>query len=79
MHWSNSSAASLRRLCAAFRPHELRGALNGTKQKLKEGTLTLGYMPAKNYEFRIEGRYDTSDQTGSTDFTQAWLQALYKF
>ena len=55
------------------------GALNGTKQKLKEGTLTLGYMPAKNYEFRIEGRYDTSDQTGSTDYTQAWLQALYKF
>jgi hypothetical protein len=55
------------------------GALNGTKQKLKEGTLTLGYSPSKNYEFRIEGRYDTSDQTGSTDFTQAWLQALYKF
>ncbi|MGH8254035.1 MAG: outer membrane beta-barrel protein [Steroidobacteraceae bacterium] len=55
------------------------GALNGAKQKLKEGTLTFGYMPSKNYEFRFEGRYDTSDQTASTDFTQAWLQALYKF
>ena len=55
------------------------GALNGTKQKLKEGTLTFGYSPSKNYEFRVEGRYDTSDQAGSTDFTQAWLQALYKF
>ena len=55
------------------------GAIDGAKQKLKEGTLTFGYMPAKNYEFRVEGRYDKSDQTGTTDITQAWLQALYKF
>ena len=55
------------------------GAIDGVKQKLKEGTLTFGYMPAKNYEFRVEGRYDKSDQTNSTDITQAWVQALYKF
>jgi hypothetical protein len=55
------------------------GAFNGTKQKLKEGTLTFGYAPAKHYEFRVEGRYDKSDQAGSTDITQGWLQALYKF
>jgi len=55
------------------------GAIDGTKQKLKEGTLTFGYAPAKHYEFRIEGRYDKSDQAGSTDITQGWLQALYKF
>ncbi len=55
------------------------GAINGTKQKLQEGTLTFGYAPAKHYEFRVEGRYDKSDQDGSTDITQGWLQALYKF
>ena len=55
------------------------GAIAGVKQKLKEGTLTVAYMPSKNYEFRIEGRHDTSDQSGSTDISQAWLQALYKF
>jgi len=55
------------------------GAIAGTKQKLKEGTLTFGYAPAKHYEFRVEGRYDKSDLAGSTDITQGWLQALYKF
>ena len=55
------------------------GAIAGVKQKLKEGTLTVAYMPSKNYEFRIEGRHDTSDQSGTTDISQAWLQALYKF
>ena len=55
------------------------GAIAGARQKLKEGTLTFGYSPSKNYEFRIEGRHDTSDLAGSTDITQAWLQALYKF
>ena len=55
------------------------GAIAGTQQKLKEGTLTFGYAPAKHYEFRVEGRYDKSDLAGSTDITQGWLQALYKF
>ena len=55
------------------------GVIAGARQKLKEGTLTVAYMPAKNYEFRAEARHDTSDLGGSTDITQAWLQALYKF
>ncbi|MBS0388761.1 MAG: porin [Proteobacteria bacterium] len=55
------------------------GAIAGARQKLKEGTLTFAYSPAKNYEFRAEARHDTSDLAGSTDITQAWLQALYKF
>jgi hypothetical protein len=36
--------------------------LVGTPQKLKEGTLTFGYAPAKSFELRIEGRYDKSDK-----------------
>jgi predicted porin len=36
--------------------------LVGTPQKLKEGTLTFGYAPAKNFELRIEARYDKSDK-----------------
>ncbi len=55
------------------------GYTTGAEQKLKEGTLTFGYSPAKPFELRIEGRYDQSDLSGSKDITQAWLQALYKF
>jgi len=55
------------------------GYATGAEQKLKEGTITLGYMPAKAFEFRVEARYDQSDLSGSQDVTQAWLQALYKF
>ena len=53
----------------------------GVKTKVDEGTLTFGYMPAKNFEFRFEGRYDTyKPASGSNNnVTQAWLQALYKF
>ena len=48
---------------------------------MDEGTITFGYMPSKNFEFRLEGRYDTLKPTGVSDIkaTQAWLQALYKF
>ncbi len=38
------------------------GFITGTSQRLKEGTLTFGYSPAKNFELRLEGRYDGSDQ-----------------
>jgi hypothetical protein len=55
------------------------GGGTGAAQKLKEGTLTFGYAPAKNFEFRVEGRYDKSDLTGSDDITQAWLQGIFKF
>lgn len=53
----------------------------GTKTDVEEGTLTFGYMPAKNFELRLEGRYDTYKPSGasSSDATQAWVQALFKF
>jgi hypothetical protein len=37
--------------------------LIGTEQKLKEGTVTFGYDPVKNFELRIEARYDKSDKS----------------
>ena len=37
------------------------GYPTGTAQKLKEGTVTVGFAPVKNFELRIEGRYDKSD------------------
>lgn len=53
----------------------------GVETKVEEGTLTFGYMPAKNFELRIEGRYDTYKPSGgsSSDATQGWVQALFKF
>lgn len=30
----------------------------GTRQTLKEGTVTVGYAPVKNFELRLEGRCD---------------------
>jgi hypothetical protein len=67
--------------------------LVGTPQKLKEGTLTFGYAPAKSFELRMEARYDKSDQTTfvrsiNTDVnvnpfansqTGFALQGVYKF
>jgi hypothetical protein len=55
------------------------GYATGAVGKLKEGTLTFGYAPAKSIELRFEGRYDQSDVTGVDDVTQAWVEALYKF
>jgi hypothetical protein len=56
------------------------GSLN-PEIKVTEGTLTFGYAPAKPFELRLEGRYDTYKPTGgsSNDLTQLWVQALYKF
>ena len=34
------------------------GFITGTPQTLKEGTVTFGYQPARDFELRIEGRYD---------------------
>jgi Putative beta-barrel porin-2, OmpL-like. bbp2 len=62
----------------------------GLAQTLKEGTLTFGYDPIKNFELRIEGRYDKSTQptfvrsltavnplaNSQTGFA---LQGIYKF
>jgi hypothetical protein len=57
------------------------GAKQAAGLKIDEGTLTFGYAPSKNFEFRFEGRYDTYKPSagGDTKVTQAWLQALYKF
>jgi hypothetical protein len=59
----------------------ITGANQGAGIKVNEGTLTFGYMPSKNFEFRFEGRYDTYKPDGgsNSNATQAWLQALYKF
>lgn len=38
------------------------GFVTGGTQKLKEGTVTLGWMPSKNFELRLEGRYDKSNE-----------------
>jgi Putative beta-barrel porin-2, OmpL-like. bbp2 len=40
------------------------GLITGTglAQTLKEGTVTFGYDPIKNFELRLEGRYDKSTQ-----------------
>ena len=62
----------------------------GIAQTLKEGTVTFGYDPIKNFELRIEGRYDKSTQptfvrsikplnllaNSQTGFA---LQGIYKF
>jgi hypothetical protein len=67
------------------------GYNTGTAQTLKEGTVTFGFAAARNFELRLEGRYDKSDQptfvkTVSTgpvayDDTQGEfaLQGVYKF
>ena len=39
------------------------GFMLGTPQKVKEGTVTLGYAPVSTFELRIEGRYDTSNKS----------------
>jgi hypothetical protein len=42
------------------------GFISGTPQTLKEGTVTLGYDPARDFELRIEGRYDWSNRKSFT-------------
>jgi hypothetical protein len=64
------------------------GFITGAVQKVKEGTVTFGYDPVKNFELRIEGRVDKSDRSffvkntsGGLDDTQSevLLEGLYKF
>jgi hypothetical protein len=63
-----------------FDPVTLTG---GADQKLKEVTLTFGYDPTKNIEFRVEGRYDDPDTVNSVQLVhkayQGWFEAMYKF
>jgi len=68
------------------------GFVTGTgAQKVKEGTVTFGYSPVKNFELRLEGRYDWSSEptfqsrvNGNTlsyndHQTGFAMQGLYKF
>ena len=58
-------------------------------EKLKEVTLTLGFDPIKNFELRLEGRYDDPDRVTPagtntavavySKTTQGWLEALFHF
>lgn len=73
--------------------HDKDGFVTGTDQKVKEGTVTIGYSPVKRFELRIEGRYDRSDRatfvrTAARDGLAATLdehqselalQGVYKF
>jgi len=70
------------------------GFVTGAHQTLKEGTITLGYAPVKNFELRAEFRYDksgadtptfyrtrpTADSSPDSDnLSEFALQAVYKF
>lgn len=64
------------------------GYTTGAVQKVKEVTATFGYAPAKNFELRLEGRYDKSDTdfflketNGKVDDNQTGLlvEGVFKF
>jgi Putative beta-barrel porin-2, OmpL-like. bbp2 len=66
------------------------GFMTGIAQKVKEGTITFGYDPVSDFELRIEGRYDSSDQAGfvkrispvtlyTDNQTEIALQGVFKF
>ncbi len=66
------------------------GFVTGTPETIEEGTVTLGYAPAKSFEARLEARYDTSNQatfeyktpdtnTFDSHQTGCALQGIYKF
>ncbi len=42
------------------------GFIFGSPQRVEEGTVTLGYDPAPEFELRLEGRYDTSSRATFT-------------
>ncbi|MBS0580835.1 MAG: porin [Proteobacteria bacterium] len=64
----------------------------GPGSTLKEATLTIGYSPAKNFELRLEGRYDSSSRETfyrtdpasvtpqmADSLSQVAVQGVYKF
>ncbi len=69
------------------------GFVTGAPQTLKEGTVTVGFAPAKSFELRAEFRYDKSGANTPTFFkrlpvgqapdsdnlSEFALQAVYKF
>ena len=64
------------------------GYRTGIEQKWKEGTVTLGFMPAKSAEIRLEVRGDDSSKAsfvqtdngeiGKTQYSYD-VEAIYKF
>jgi hypothetical protein len=61
----------------------LTNPTTGLDQKLKEVTLTFGYDPTKNFELRVEARYDEPDKAAGVQVRsktyQGWFEAMYKF
>ncbi len=63
------------------------GYRSGIAQKLKSNTLTVGYALAKNFEVRLETRYDWSNQaaflkadgTGTRNQTSYAVETVYQF
>ncbi|HTP38986.1 MAG TPA: outer membrane beta-barrel protein [Steroidobacteraceae bacterium] len=61
------------------------GSLSSADAYIKEGTVTLGYAPAKAFELRLEGRYDTANVPFTLPFygyksgVSAYVQGVYKF
>ena len=74
---------------------DMDGFVTGAQQTLKEGTVTVGYAPFKNFELRAEVRYDKSGSDtpiffktrnaiaaqlpDSDSLSQFSLQGVYKF
>jgi hypothetical protein len=54
------------------------GFQTGTAQKIKEGTITFGWMPAKNFELRVEGRYDKSNESTFVKSVDVDTGAVYR-
>jgi len=72
--------------------HDKDGYVTGVSQTLKEGTVTFGYAPVKEFELRAEFRYDKAQDsntflrsiTGGNDtfansLSEFALQGVYKF
>lgn len=66
------------------------GFITGAAQKLEEGTITFGYDPVSDFELRLEGRYDSSNEPAfvkrispserfTDDQTEIALQGVYRF
>lgn len=64
--------------------------ITGTKQNLKEATLTFGYDPVTSFELRLEGRYDSASEhtflksinpvdSFSDNQSEIAVQGVYKF
>ncbi|MHB1814691.1 MAG: outer membrane beta-barrel protein [Steroidobacteraceae bacterium] len=71
--WSGVAAYSIYRIDSRWRVSvrgealdDRNGFITGTPQTLKEGTVTFGYQPARDFELRIEGRYDWSNRRSFT-------------